>query len=253
MKLLRAWTTLSWLSFRRLLWSTGTAMVLLPLAGCLLFVLRRHYGRVPDPKEFEHFSEFVILVFASFIVPICALAFGTASIGGDREDRTLVFLLVRPIPRALVLLAKFTATLPLVLVLVIGSYWLYCRLAGETGQLAFSLYLPALVWMTLAYVCLFHLFAVTFRHATIIALVYALFMEAILGNLPGIVKRVAINYYGRSLMYAAGGPEGLEPPPADWFEPLAISTATWALAGIAVGGIALAALIFSRREYRDLT
>jgi len=28
MKLLRAWTTLAWLSFRRLLWSAGTAMVL---------------------------------------------------------------------------------------------------------------------------------------------------------------------------------------------------------------------------------
>jgi ABC-2 type transport system permease protein len=253
MKLLRAWTTLTWLSFRRLFWSTGTAMVMLPLAGCLLFVLRRHYGRDFSSEEFEHFSEFVILVFASFVVPICALAFGTASIGGDREDRTLVFLLVRPIPRALVLLAKFTATLPLVLGLVVGSYWLYCRLAGEAGQLAFSLYLPAMIFMTLAYVCLFHLFAVAFRHATIIALIYALFMEAILGNLPGIVKRVAVNYYGRSIMYAAGEPEGLKPPPADWFEMLPVVTATWALGGIAVGGIVLAAVIFSRREYRDLT
>ena len=45
--------------------------------------------------------------------------------------------------------------------------------------------------MTLAYVCLFHLFAVAFRHSTIIALVYAVFMEMLLGNMPGIVKRVA--------------------------------------------------------------
>jgi hypothetical protein len=97
------------------------------------------------------------------------------------------------------------------------------------------------------------LFAVAFRHATIIALIYALFIETILGNLPGIVKRVAVNYYGRSIMYALGEPEGLKPPPADWFEPLAVATASWALAGIAVGALLLAALIFSRREYRDLT
>ena len=51
-------------------------------------------------NEFRGFSEFMILVFASFVVPILALAFGTASVGGDREDRTLVFLLIRPIPRA---------------------------------------------------------------------------------------------------------------------------------------------------------
>lgn len=253
MKLLRAWTTLTWVSFHRLVWSAGTAMVMLPLAGCLLFVLRRHPGGAFTAKEFERFSEFVILVFASIVVPICALAFGTASIGGDREDRTLVFLLVRPIPRVLVLLAKVAATLPLVVGLVVGSFWIYCQLAGEAGRLAFSLYLPAMIFMTLAYVSLFHLFAVSFRHATIIALIYALFMEAILGNLPGIVKRVAINYYGRSLMYAAGQPEGLKPPPSDWFEPLGVETATWALCGIAAGGIVLAAAIFARREYRDLT
>ncbi|MGD9720411.1 MAG: ABC transporter permease subunit [Pirellulales bacterium] len=253
MNLLRAWGTLASLTFRRLLFSASTMMVLLPLAGCLLFVLRRHYGREYSSDEFKDFSEFVILIFASFVVPICALAFGTASVGGDREDRTLVFLLVRPIPRALILLAKFTATLPLVIGLVIGSYWLLCRLAGDVGRTAFELYLPALVYMTLAYVCLFHLFAVSFRHSTILALVYSLFMELLLGNLPGIVKRVAVNYYGRSLMYAAGAPEGLPPPDPRWFEPLSVDVATGALLGIAAGSLLLAAVVFSRREYRDLT
>lgn len=252
MRLLRAWSTLASLSFVRLFWSTSTLMVMLPLAGCLLFVIRRHYNH-PEftQREFHEFSEFLIVVFASFVVPICALAFGTASIGGDREDRTLVFLLVRPIPRWLILLAKFSATLPLVMGLVLGSYWLYCRLAGAIGQVAFDLYLPAIVYMTLAYVCLFHLFAVSFRHATIIALVYALFMETLIGNLPGIVKRVAVNYYGRSLLYAAGEADGARMP--EGFQPLSLEVATWALAGIALGGLLLACLVFSRREYRDLT
>lgn len=252
MRLVRAWSTLASLSFVRLFWSTSTLMVMLPLAGCLLFVLRRHYNH-PEftQREFREFSEFLIVVFASFVVPICALAFGTASIGGDREDRTLVFLLVRPIPRWLILLAKFSATLPLVLGLVLGSYWLYCRLAGAVGQVAFDLYLPAITYMTLAYVCLFHLFAVSFRHATIIALVYALFMETLIGNLPGIVKRVAVNYYGRSLLYAAGEADGARMP--EGFQPLSLEVATWALAGIAIGGLILACVVFSRREYRDLT
>ena len=254
MNYLRAWITLTWLTFRRLLWSTNTLMVMLPLGACLLYILRRHY-HVPEytPREFRQFSEFMILIFASFAVPICALAFGTASIGGDREDRTLVFVLVRPIPRALVLLAKFTATLPLVLGLVVGSFWLYCRLSGEAGRIAFPLYLPAMLYMTVAYVCLFHLFAVAFRHATVIALVYALFMELLLGNLPGIIKRVAVNYYGRSILYAAGAEQGLEPPDPQWFEPISTQAASWALAGIALGGLLLAIVIFSRREYRDLT
>jgi ABC-2 type transport system permease protein len=253
MNLVRAWGTLTWLTFRRLVWSANMLIVLLPLAACLLFVLWRHGHLHGRTRDFQDFSEFMILVFASFVVPICALAFGTASIGGDREDRTLVFLLVRPIPRALILLAKFAASLPLVLGLVVGSFWLYCQLAGEAGQIALSLYLPALVFMTLAYLCLFHLFAVSFRHSTIIALIYALFMELLLGNIPGIVKRVAVNYYGRSLMYAAGADEGLSAPDPRWFEPLSVSSAHWALFWIAAGGLLLAIIVFSRREYRDLT
>jgi len=254
MNLLRAWIALASLTFRRLFWSSSTLMVLLPLAGCLLFILWRFHNRSETAdRDFRDFSEFMILVYASFVVPVCALAFGTASVGGDREDRTLVFLLVRPIPRALVLLAKFIAALPLVLGLVVGGYWLACQLAGEVGQVAFPLYLPALVYMTLAYVGLFHLFAVTFRHSTIIALIYALFMELLLGNLPGIVKRVAVNYYGRSIMYAAGASEGLPPPDPSWFEPLSVDVASWALVGIGAGGLLLALAVFSLREYRDLT
>ena len=258
MSLLRAWLTLFWMSFRRLLWSANTLMVALPLGlgGLAAYGARYEIGRkgLTSIDAFDFFSErFVIIVFSSFVVPICALAYGTTSIGGDREDRTLLFLLIRPVPRALVLLAKVLATLPLVVGLVVGSFYLYCQLAGEVGQLAFELYLAPVFYMAVAYVCLFHLFAVAFRHSTIIALVYALFMEFFLGNMPGIVKRVAVNYYGRSMMYNLGAENGLEAPPIEWFEPIAAQTGAWALAGIAAGGLAAALIVFQQREYRDLT
>ena len=161
MSLLRAWLTLVWLSFRRLLWSASTLMIFFPLAAGALFLLRRRYGAMEDVEAaFAMYSNFLILVFASILIPICALAYGTASVGGDREDRTLLFLLVRPIPRWLILLAKFTATLPLTIGLTAASFFIYCRLAGEPGELAYQLYLPTVLFITLAYVSLFHLFAV---------------------------------------------------------------------------------------------
>ena len=252
MRLWRAWLTLVWLSFRRLLWSASTLMILFPLSGGALFLLRRRYDRMEDVEAaFGMYSNFLILIFASFMVPICALAYGTASIGGDREDHTLLFVLVRPIPRPLILLAKFAATLPLTIGLVSGVFFIYCLLAGQPGALAYQLYLPTILGMTLAYVGLFHLFAAALRHSTIVALVYAIFMELLLGNMPGVIKRVAVNYYGRSLMYAAGASEGLERP--EGFEPLSSSAAGWALAGVALGALLLAMWIFERREYRDLT
>ena len=259
MNLFRAWTTLVWLSVRRLVWSANTLMVMFPLIACgwglyaWWSFLLVHAQQVVFP-DFNTFSgSFVINVFASFIVPICALAYATTSIGGDREDRTLLFLLVRPVPRWLILLGKVCATLPLVLGLVAGSFFVYCRLAGDVGDKAFGLYLPAMLYMAIAYVALFHFFAVSFRHSTIIALVYALFMEFFLGNMPGIVKRLAINFYGRSIVYDVGAAEGLQSPDPLIFVPVSAQGGALTLIGISVVGLALAVWIFERREYRDLT
>jgi ABC-2 type transport system permease protein len=253
MTLVRAWISLVGLSLRRQLWSANLLMVMLPLAGCAIFVLRRGYAHMSGDEAFEEFSEFVVIVFASFVTPICALALGSTSIGGDREDRTLVFLLVRPIPRALVLLAKYCASLPIALALVGVSFLAYCLLAGSAGASALPRYLPALLLMTVAYVSLFHLFAVMFRHATIAALVYALLFELMLGNTPGVIKRLAVNFYGRSMIFNNGAELGLAPPDPRLFEPLETGTSAWWLAGIAAAGLAAALCVFQRREYRDLT
>jgi ABC-type transport system involved in multi-copper enzyme maturation permease subunit len=253
MPLARAWITLVWLSFRRLLWSATTFMVLFPLAGAALFLWRwRRWLPTATPEQFERslglFTEgFVVVVFATFLLPICALAYATTSLGSDREDRTLVFLLSRPVPRWLILLAKLSATLPLVLGLVAGSFFAYCRLAGAVGREAFELYLPPLFFLTLAYVGLFHLFAVMFRHSTIVALIYALFVEPLVSNMPGIINRVAVTFYGRSIIdHAAQRTSSL-------FSPIGPLTAAWALCAIALGTLLLAGWLFERREYRDLT
>ena len=259
MFLLRAWTTLVWLSFRRLLWSANTLMVMFPLAACGLYLLVRRGRMLTESVHefdfvFERFSDrFVIGLFASFIIPICALAFATTSIGGDREDRTLLFLLVRPVPRWLILLGKASATLPIVLGLVVGSFYVCCRIAGPVGEKAYALYLPAVFYMALAYVGLFHLMAVTVRHSTVVALTYALFIEGLLGAMTGIVKRVAVNFYGRSMMFDLQAREGLGLPDPAWFVPVSARAGAAVLLTIAVGGLLAAMLVFSRREYRDLS
>ena len=276
MNLWRAWWTLVVLSFRRLLWSSSTLMIAFPILGCLLFLLRRPYGQSAGAdalgvfseafvEDFDRFSaRFVVVVFASFIVPIVALAYATTSIGGDREDRTLLFLLVRPIPRALIVLGKFSATLPLVVGITVGSFYLYCSMAGDVGRLALELYLPGVFFMTIAYACLFHLFAVVFRHATIVALVYALFIEFFVGNMPGVIKRLTVSYYGRSIIYYyqdyqlqlmtrdAPSLGDIDSPYPQWFEPISAHAAGVMLLGIAAASLLAALVIFHRREYRDL-
>lgn len=250
----RAFGSLWWLSLRRLLWSTNTIMVLVPLVAGALFLLRRRFGDIPDPERaFRLFSEFLLVVYASFFVPICAIAYGSTCVGAEREDRTLVYLLIRPFPRPLILLAKFLASWPLTVGLAVGTFWVYCQLAGDCGHRAFAAYATTIALMATTYVSLFHFLSVWFRHATILALVYVLFLEVLVGNMPGIVKRAAINYYGRVLMYAAGEPHGLAMPNPNGFEMLASQTAGAALWGLAAGLLLAAIIVFQYREYRDLT
>jgi ABC-type transport system involved in multi-copper enzyme maturation permease subunit len=250
--LLRAWTTLVFTSFRRLLWSVGTLMLLFPLTACVLFVARRGYPQIGDEVvAFNALSNFLIFIYASFMTPLCALAFGAQSLSGDREDRTLVFLLIRPVPRWVILSAKFAAAWPLAIVGACGGLWLLCRLAGPVGSIAFEAYLPAVFYMTTAYAAVFLAFAVLFRHAVIAALLYALFMEMLLGNVPGIVKKLAINYYGRSLMYDAGVDHGLSAPDPQWFEVLSGNAARGTLLGITLVSLIGAWVIFRTREYEE--
>jgi ABC-2 type transport system permease protein len=214
--------------------------------------MRRRYDMSPDAgRSFESFSDFLISIFLSIVIPLCAVAFGTSGLASEREDRTLMLILMRPIPRPLVLAARWLASLPLGLGMVVASFYAYCWLAGSIGAAARELYLPAIFWTTFAYLGLFQLLAVTFRHATIVALAYAVFVEMILGAMPGIIKCVAVNYYGRSLMYTAGAEEGLSPPDPRWFEPIAVSTATWSLVGVGLGALALAVIVFQCRDYAD--
>jgi ABC-2 type transport system permease protein len=227
-------------------------MLVFPLAACALFVVRRGFASIPDEvAAFNAFSQFLIFVYGSFIVPLCSATFGATSLGGDREDGTLLFLLMRPVPRGLIVTAKFAAALPLAVGFTCGGFWILCKSAGPAGQIALDAYLPAVFYMTAAFTAVFLLFAVVFRHAVIVGLIYTLLMEVLLGNVPGIIKQLAVSYYGRSLMFDAGVDHGLALPDPQWFDPLSSEAARATLWGITLVSLAASWTIFQLREYEE--
>jgi ABC-type transport system involved in multi-copper enzyme maturation permease subunit len=196
----------------------------------------------------------VYSVFLSFLLPIWSLSFATDAVGGEREARTLLWLLTRPLPRPAIYLAKFLALLPWAIGLNLGGFGILCLAAGEPGRLAFRLFWPAVLCGSLAFGSLFHLMGACFRRATIVALVYAFFLETILGNLPGYMKRVSIGFYSRCMMFDEASVLGLEPPQkVSVYLPVDGMTAMMVLLGITVGCLALGMWLFARAEYQDLT
>jgi hypothetical protein len=205
-------------------------------------------------SDFYVFSYYVVFsLFVGFLLPIWSLSFATEAISGEREGRSLIWLLTRPLPRWSVYLAKFVALLPWSLALNVGGFGLLCLLAGPPGHKAFWAYWPAILGATLAFCSLFHLMGACFRRAAVVALVYSFFLETLVGGMPGYMKRLSIGFYTRCLMFEAAHGYGLEPEKPSIYLPVDAVTAWVVLLGMTAVLLLAGMIIFSRRQYQDLT
>ncbi len=248
-----------------------TGLEVLPLASTPLMVHPQGFSPLPaltlaveqafalaDRQAVERsplyiFSTWVVFtVFMGFLLPIWSLSFATEALGGERETRSLIWLLTRPLPRWSIYLAKFTAILPWSLTLNLGGFAILCLLGGPPGRLALRLYWPAVLGGTLAFCALFHLMSAMFRRAAVLSLVYAFFLEWIVGSMPGYMKRVSISFYTRCLMFDAAEPYGLHPDRPSIYLPVSGAVAWTVLIGLTVAFLLVGMVVFSRSEYQDL-
>lgn len=240
------------LTIRRQLISRQTLACVALTGLCAMIVLA--WSRQSDPTAKKLAEQVLVPTFVAFLMPIFAICYGASGIGGEREDQTLIYLLIVPITRPLVYFTKALAGLTLVAGWTGGSLYLFCRLAGPPGLKLFAMFLPATLLGGMAYASLFLLVGAVFRHGTIISLVYWFFLEVLFGNLPGIVKRVSVAFYVRCMIYDSGGDLQLGPlgrVAREMFLPVSGMTATITLSAAIAGLLGLGLLLFETREYRD--
>jgi ABC-2 type transport system permease protein len=201
---------------------------------------------------FMNYSRWVILgAFLGFVLPLFTLSYATAAFGTDRESRSLVWLMTRPIPRSGIYLAKFLGALPWCILFGLGGFAALCLAGGEHGRRAFALYWSAAVLATITFSALFHLIGAIFRRPVVVGLVYVFFFEALVGSLPGSLKLLSLTFYARCLMYNSAHAAGY---PVEMLEVSQTVTSTTAFAVLSVAAVALTVLgmlLFSRSEYRD--
>ena len=203
--------------------------------------------------SFMTYSRWVVhLIFLGFVLPLFVLSYASGAFGTDRETRSLVWLMTRPIPRSGIYLAKFIGTLPWCLAFGLGGLVAVCLAGGAVGREALSRYWPAAAMATVAFASLFHLVGAIFRWPVVVGLVYVFFFEVLTLILPGSLKLLSLTFYARSLMYneAAAANYPVEMLPA---MTTAVSNETaWAVLGTATVVINLVGMwLFARSEYRD--
>ncbi len=202
---------------------------------------------------FMTFSRSVVhVVLLGFVLPLFTLSYASGAFGTERESRSLVWVMTRPIPRSAIYLAKFVGTLPWCLAFGLGGFAVVCLAGGPFGREALTRYWPGAAMATVAFASLFHLVGAIFRRPVVVGLVYVFFFEAVVAALPGSLKLLSLNFYARSLMYneayAAGYPVEMLSSMSGAVSNL---TAWWVLACVTVGINLIGMWLFARSEYRE--
>lgn len=170
------------------------------------------------------------------VLPLTALVFGTSSIGSEIEDGTAVYLLAKPISRAVVAVAKWFVAGLLAAALSVASTLLTGALIGGDPQAmatTFSFAVASTI-AAFAYAALFVALSVVTSRALIIGLIYTLIWE---GLLAGILEGTRAFSLREATLTVA---EGLAPFGAGIGGDLEPIAAVFLLAAVLGGALVLA-------------
>jgi ABC-2 type transport system permease protein len=251
--LLRSALFLLRLSLRRQLVSRQTVVsIALTLLVSLIVIA---WSRQPSPTAKKLAEQVFVPTFVAFLMPVFSICYGASAIGGEREDKTLIYLLISSMPRWLVGLVKAIAAMSLAAGWTAATLALLCYLGGGPGAKLWPAFWPAAVLGAMAYSMLFLMLGTVFRHGTLIALAYWFFLEVIFGNIPGVMKRVSVAFYVRCMVYEWGANLKLGPltrVARETFLAVSGPTAVWTLSLGTLTLLIATLIVFSRREYREL-
>jgi ABC-2 type transport system permease protein len=214
-------------------------LLLILLAGLpvLIALLIRASGGRPDADRI------LDTLVVRTVMPIVALVVGTAAIGSEIEDGTAVFLMVKPIPRWKIALAKAVVSAGMTVALVVPAVVLTGLLLGSrTGPLTSIVgFSVACLVGGGAYSIAFMTLSVFTSRALLLGLAYTLIWEGILSGLLEGTKFLSIRQATLGLAAALG---------VKIRDPLAANVSVAVLAIVLVGAFMLATWRLSRFEVR---
>lgn len=136
------------------------------------------------------------------ILPLASAIYATAIVSQEVEQRTIVYLLTRSIPRAKLLLLRFAASVAVVFAistLAAVTLSLAVFKGGAFGNALLYKDLLALALGSVAYGALFLFVSLLFNRALLICLLFAFGWEASVPNMPGSMAKLSIVSYVQAI------------------------------------------------------
>ena len=196
--------TLASLTFRGLLNRRRT--LLLALVGALLLLIavlsRLSGGSDADSREFTGrlLADFGLGV----LLPLVAVIIGTAAIGSELEDGTLVYLLAKPIPRIVIVAVKLVVAWLVVLILTVPAIVL-AGFAGTGGDAELgAAYGTAALVAGAEYTAVFLALSLITSRALVVGLAYVVIWEGVVAALFAGTRIFSVRQHGLAVADAIG-------------------------------------------------
>jgi ABC-2 type transport system permease protein len=252
------------LSIGQMLWSRRTifmalvvglpVLVSVVIRGLAAFDVPVMRGAVTGPGVFGlMFWAF----FVRFAVPVLAVFYGTALIADEVEDKTITYLLTRPVRRASVVLGKYAAYLACTVSVVLPSIvvmWLLVVPINGSLATSFPDLVADLVILVLGlatYGAVFAVVGATLKRPLVFGLVFVFGWENLALALPGYLRQLTVAHYLQGLVPHAMPVEGgaLAILQSALAETPSMVESLVGLGVLTVLGLWLAARAVERREY----
>lgn len=233
--------------------AAAVTLVAIPLA---LAILWRTMTPAREYRADDAYNTLAAGLVFGFVLVILSVVFATSVIAQEVEQKTIVYLLTRPVPRWRLLTVKFVAAVvAITAVAAAADCGTALALYGVSGLSGSHLGRDLLILPVgaAAYSALFLLVGTLLNRPLIYGLVFGFGWETLVPNLPGDFRKVSLMVYLRVLAPHAsvqGDDTGMRQL-LDMLSPQTISTATaWrVLTVVTAAALGAALLAFSIREY----
>jgi len=182
------------------------------------------------------------------LLPLAAIVFGTTAFGGEIDDGTLVYLLVKPIARWRVVVSKYlvaVACTTAVMLPAIFLPWFVVRNADLPATVPLS-FAAGVGGGALIYCALFVMLGLTLRRSLVVGLVYVIGLEIVLSRSVAGLRSLSVREFSLSITEAVGKAA------VQFTDPVVAMTTVWTMGTIIlVGSIAYSMRRLARYEVAE--
>lgn len=204
--------TLASVSLRALLNRRRTLLLGLFGALVVLVAVLFQLADQPDDESLAFTGQLLGNFGLAVLLPVVAVIVGTAAIGSELDDGTIIYLLAKPIPRGLVAIVKFVVAWVIV-VLVVCPAILVAGIVARGGDAELGIaYAVAAGFGTVEYTAVFLALSLVTSRALVAGLAYVVIWEGAVAGLFEGTRILSVRQHALAIADAIGGEGALEAP-----------------------------------------